>query len=103
MRKTNSLRPNQELTMAMLDDLLGDAAPGAGNRIGTLRSRRMDGSGAAPWWSVMSIATVLICAGALVITSDAANARSRSSGKASAKASAAPALDAKAVNDAQLA
>jgi lipoprotein-anchoring transpeptidase ErfK/SrfK len=83
----------------MLDDVLGGAAPGAGNRLGTMRSRRMDGLGAAPWWSVMSIAAVLICAGALVITSDAANARSRSSGKASA----APTLDAKAVNEAQLA
>jgi lipoprotein-anchoring transpeptidase ErfK/SrfK len=103
MRKTDSLRPDQELTMAMLDDVLGGAAPGAGNRLGTMRSRRMDGLGAAPWWTVMSIAAVLICAGALVITSDAANARSRSSGKASAKASAAPALDAKAVNEAQLA
>jgi lipoprotein-anchoring transpeptidase ErfK/SrfK len=89
--------------MAMLDDVLGGAAPGAGNRLGTMRSRRMDGLGAAPWWTVMSIAAVLICAGALVVTSDAANARSRSSGKASAKASAAPALDAKAVNEAQLA
>jgi lipoprotein-anchoring transpeptidase ErfK/SrfK len=88
----------------MLDDVLGGAAaPGAGNRLGTMRSRRMVGLGAAPWWSVMSIAAVLICAGALVITSDAANARSRSSSKASAKASAAPALDAKAVNEAQLA
>ncbi|HEX7205934.1 MAG TPA: L,D-transpeptidase [Xanthobacteraceae bacterium] len=64
----------------------------------------MGGLGAAPWWSGMSIAAVLICAGALVITSDAANARSsaRSSAKASAKASAAPALDAQAVNAAQL-
>ena len=85
--------------MAMLDDVLGGAAPGAGNRLCTMRSRRIGGLGAAPWWSGMSIAAVLICAGALVITSDAANARSRSS----AKASAAPALDAKAVNDAQLA
>ena len=91
--------------MAMLDDVLGGAAPGAGNRLCTTRSRRMGGLGAAPWWSGMSIAAVLICAGALVITSDAANARSsgRSSAKASAKASAAPALDAKAVNEAQLA
>ena len=87
--------------MAMLDDVFGGAAPGAGNRLCTTRSRRMGGLGAAPWWSGMSIAAVLICAGALVITSDAANARSsaRSSAKASAKASAAPALDAKAVND----
>jgi lipoprotein-anchoring transpeptidase ErfK/SrfK len=99
MRKADPLRLDQELTMAMLDDVLGGAAPGAGNRLGTMRSRRMDGLGAAPWWSVMSIAAVLICAGALVITSDAANARSRSSGKASA----APTLDAKAVNEAQLA
>ena len=52
----------------------------------------MGGSGAVPWWNDMSIAAVLICAGALLITSDAANARS------SAKASAAPALDAEAVN-----
>jgi lipoprotein-anchoring transpeptidase ErfK/SrfK len=57
----------------------------------------MGGSGAVPWWNGMSIAAVLICAGALLITSDAANARS------SAKASAAPALDAEAVNAAQLA
>ena len=73
--------------MAMLDDVLGGAAPGAGNRLCTTRSRRMGGLGAAPWWSGMSIAAVLICAGALVITSDAANARS--SGRSSAKASAA--------------
>ena len=91
--------------MVMLDDALGGAAPGARNRICTMWSRRMGGSGAAPWWNGMSIAAVLICAGALVITSDTANARSsgRSSAKASAKASAAPALDAQAVNAAQLA
>jgi len=91
--------------MAMLDDVLGGATPGAGNRLCTTRSRRMGGLGAAPWWSGMSIAAVLICAGALLITSDTANARSsgRSSAKASAKASAAPALDAQAVNAAQLA
>ena len=90
--------------MAMLDDVFGGAAPDAGNRLCTTRSRRMGGLGTAPWWSGMSIAAVLICAGALVITSDAANARSsaRSSAKASAKASAAPALDAQAVNAAQL-
>ena len=90
--------------MAMLDDVPGGAAPGAGNRLGRMRSGRMDGLGAAPWWSGMSIAAVLVCAGALVITSDAGNARSsaRSSAKASAKASAAPALDAQAVNAAQL-
>ena len=87
--------------MAMLDDVLGGAAPGAGNRLCTMRSRRIGGLGAAPWWSGMSIAAVLICAGALVITSDAANARS--GGRSSAKASAAPTLDAKAVNEAQLA
>jgi lipoprotein-anchoring transpeptidase ErfK/SrfK len=104
MRKADPLRLDQELTMAMLDDVFGGAAPGAGNRLCTTRSRRMGGLGAAPWWSGMSIAAVLICAGALVITSDAANARSsaRSSAKASAKASAAPALDAQAVNAAQL-
>lgn len=91
--------------MVMLDDALGGAAPGARNRICTMWSRRMGGSGAAPWWNGMSIAAVLICAGALLITSDTANARSsgRSSAKASAKASAAPALDAQAVNAAQLA
>jgi lipoprotein-anchoring transpeptidase ErfK/SrfK len=91
--------------MVMLDDALGGAAPGARNRICTMWSRRMGGSGAAPWWNGMSIAAVLTCAGALLITSDTANARSsgRSSAKASAKASAAPALDAQAVNAAQLA
>jgi lipoprotein-anchoring transpeptidase ErfK/SrfK len=83
--------------MVMLDDAFGGAAPGARNRICTMWSRRMGGSGAVPWWNGMSIAVVLICAGALLITSDAANARS------SAKASAAPALDAEAVNAAQLA
>jgi lipoprotein-anchoring transpeptidase ErfK/SrfK len=83
--------------MVMLDDAFGGAAPGARNRICTMWSRRMGGWGAVPWWNDMSIAAVLICAGALLITSDAANARS------SAKASAAPALDAEAVNAAQLA
>ena len=83
--------------MVMLDDAFGGAAPGARNRICTMWSRRMGGSGAVPWWNGMSIGVVLICAGALLITSDAANARS------SAKASAAPALDAEAVNAAQLA
>jgi len=87
--------------MAMLDDALSGAAPGARNRICKMWSRRMGGSGAAPWWNGMSIAAVLICAGALLITSDAANARS--SARSSAKASAAPALDAQAVNAAQLA
>jgi lipoprotein-anchoring transpeptidase ErfK/SrfK len=57
----------------------------------------MGGWGAVPWLNDMSIAAALICAGALLITSDAANARS------SAKASAAPTLDAEAVNAAQLA
>jgi lipoprotein-anchoring transpeptidase ErfK/SrfK len=101
MRKADPLRPDQELTMAMLDDALSGAAPGARNRICKMWSRRMGGSGAAPWWNGMSIAAVLICAGALLITSDAANARS--SARSSAKASAAPALDAQAVNAAQLA
>ena len=83
--------------MVMLDDAFGGAAPGARNRICTMWSRRMGGLGAVPWWNGMSIAVVLICAGALLITSDAANARS------APKASAAPALDAEAVNAAQLA
>ena len=88
--------------MAMLDDVLGGAAPGAGNRLCTTRSRRMGGLGAAPWWSGMSIAAVLICAGALR-DHVGCGERQVERGKASAKASAAPALDAQAVNAAQLA
>jgi lipoprotein-anchoring transpeptidase ErfK/SrfK len=94
---------NQELTMAMLDDVLGTAGPGAKNRIRALGRRRRGELGADLASIGMSIGrfvtVALICAGAVLMMSDAASAKAS---KRSAKASAAPALDAQAVNAAQL-
>jgi hypothetical protein len=88
--------------MAMLDDVLGAAVRGAKNRICTLWKTRQGGLGNDPSSTGMSVGrcltVVLICAGAAVMMSGAANAKA----KGSAKASAAPALDAQAVNAAQL-
>jgi lipoprotein-anchoring transpeptidase ErfK/SrfK len=94
---------NQELTMAMLDDVLRTAGPGADDRICALGRRRRGELGADLSSIGMSIGrfvtVALICAGAVLMMSDAASAKARKGG---AKASAPPALDAQAVNAAQL-
>jgi lipoprotein-anchoring transpeptidase ErfK/SrfK len=100
---TDPLPKDQELTMTMLDDVLGTAVPGAKNRICTLWRRRNGKRGGDPWSTGMSVGkcliAVLICAGAALMMSDAASAKARKGG---AKASAPPALDAQAVDAAQL-
>jgi Putative peptidoglycan binding domain len=97
------LHKNQELTMAMLDDVLGTAGPGAENRICALGRRRRGELGADLSSIGMCIGrfvtVALICAGAVLMMSDAASAKARKGG---AKASAAPALDAQAIDAAQL-
>src|SRR5262249_30166062 len=94
---------NPELTLPMLDDVPGTAGPGADDRICALRRRRRGELGADLSSIGMSIGrfvtVALICAGAVLMMSDAASAKARKGG---AKASAAPALDAQAVNAAQL-
>src|SRR5262245_62275865 len=89
--------------MVMLDDVLRTAGPGAENRICALGSSRRSELGADLSSIGMSIGrfvtVALICAGAVLMMSDAASAKARKGG---AKASAAPALDAQAVNAAQL-
>jgi lipoprotein-anchoring transpeptidase ErfK/SrfK len=100
---TDPLPKDQELTMTMLDDVLGTAVLGAKSRICTLWRRRKSKRGSDPWSTGMSVGkcliAVLICAGAALMMSDAASAKARKGG---AKASAPPALDAQAVNAAQL-
>ena len=84
--------------MAMLDDVLGAAGPGAKNRTWALRRRRRG----KPGMSIGRFATVaLICAGAALMMSGAADAKASRASRAS-KASAPPALDAQAVNAAEL-
>jgi lipoprotein-anchoring transpeptidase ErfK/SrfK len=85
------LDKNQELTMAMLDDVLRTAGPGAENRICALGRRRRGELGADLSSIGMSIGrfvtVALICAGAVLMMSDASSAKAS---KRSAKASAAP-------------
>jgi lipoprotein-anchoring transpeptidase ErfK/SrfK len=99
------LHKNQELTMAMLDDVLRTAGPGAENRICALGRRRRSELGADLSSIGMSIGrfvtVALICAGAVLMMSDAADAKASRASRAS-KASAPPALDAQAVNAAEL-
>src|SRR5262245_7362823 len=94
---------NQELTMAMLDDVLRTAGPGVDDRICALGRRRRGELGADLSSIGMSIGrfvtVAIICAGAVLMMSDAASAKARKGG---ARASVAPALDAQAVNAAQL-
>src|SRR5262249_58641643 len=89
--------------MAMPDDALGAAGPGAKNRTWALRRRRRGKLGADFSSIGMCIGrfltVALICAGVVLMMSDAASAKAS---KRSAKASPAPALDAEAVNAAQL-
>src|SRR5499433_3068717 len=92
--RADPLPQNQELTMAMLDDVLGAAGPGAKNRTWALRRRRRG----KPGMSIGRFATAaLICAGAALMMSGAADAKASRASRAS-KASAPPALDAQAVN-----
>src|SRR5215467_10659720 len=97
------LPKDQELTMTMLDDVLGTAVPGAKSKICTLWRRRKDKRGSDPSSTGMFVGkcliAVLICAGAALMMSDAASAKARKGG---AKASAPPALDAQAIDAAQL-
>src|SRR5215813_3758718 len=96
--RADPLPQNQELTMAMLDDVLGAAGPGAKNRTWALRRRRRGKLG----MSIGRFATAaLICAGAALMMSGAADAKASRASRAS-KASAPPALDAQAVNAAEL-
>ena len=89
--------------MTMLDDVLGAAVPGAKNRICTLWRRRKDKRGGDSSSTGMFVGkcliAVLICAGAALMMPDAASAKARKGG---AKASAPPALDAQAIDAAQL-
>src|SRR5215813_4939527 len=98
--RADPLPQNQELTMAILDDVLGAMGSGAKNRTWALRRRRRGKLGIDPSSIGMSIGrfvtAALICASVVLIMSNAANAKAR------AKASAAPALDAQAVNAAEL-
>jgi len=91
--------------MAMLDDVLRTAGPGAENRICALGRRRRSELGADLSSIGMSIGrfvtVALICAGAVLMMSDAADAKASRASRAS-KASAPPALDAQAVNAAEL-
>src|SRR5215813_1074089 len=98
--RADPLPQNQELTMAILHDVLGAMGSGAKNRTWALRRRRRGKLGIDPSSIGMSIGrfvtAALICASVVLIMSNAANAKAR------AKASAAPALDAQAVNAAEL-
>ncbi len=90
--------------MGMLDVVLGGAVPGAESRNCTLRRRRTGKPRSGPS-SIgnhvgRALAAALICAGAVLMPSGAADART--SARAGAKAGGAPALDAQAVNAAQL-
>ena len=89
--------------MTMLADVLGAAVPGAKNRICTLWRRRKAKSGNDPSSTGMFVGkcliAVVICAGVGLTMSDAASAKARKGG---AKASAPPALDAQAIDAAQL-
>jgi lipoprotein-anchoring transpeptidase ErfK/SrfK len=96
--RADPLPQNQELTMAMPDDVLGAAGPGAENRTWALRRRRRGKLG----MSIGRFATAaLICAGAALMMSGAADAKASRASRAS-KASPPPALDAQAVNTAEL-
>ena len=89
--------------MGILADVCDCAVRSARSRIGAMWTRRV-APGAAPSSVGRSVAVVFICAAAMLMTSVAANAKS--SGRSSAKASAAtkaPALDAQAINAATLA
>jgi len=89
--------------MTMLDDVLGAAVPGAKNRICTLWRRRKAKPGSDPSSTGMFVGkcliAVLICAGAALMMPDAASAKAKKGG---AKASAPAALDAQAIDAAQL-
>jgi lipoprotein-anchoring transpeptidase ErfK/SrfK len=94
VRNADPLR-HQELTMAMLDDVSGRIGPDAktlGRTVQTRRRRRDLSVG-------RGFALLLVCAGAMLVVSGAADARSR--GKARS-APPAPVLDAQAINAAQV-
>jgi lipoprotein-anchoring transpeptidase ErfK/SrfK len=92
--------------MGTLDAALGSAAPGARNRICALLSARLGEQRACPWSIGMglgrALAAALICAAAVLMLADAADAKSRRGGSRHAAPSAPPTLDAQAVNAAQL-
>src|SRR3954447_20012182 len=89
------LRRDQELTMAMLDDAPGCAAPDARKPDRTVQTRRR-------LWGLSvgrGLALVLVCAGAMLVMSGAADARSRGKAKSVPPA---PVLDAQSINAAQM-
>src|SRR5262245_9422053 len=97
----DSLRPEQEPAMGMLSEAFGSAVAGTKNRTDRVRSgRRGDPGGPSSIGRHLSrsLVVVLVGAGVALMASDVANAKSRSSSKASA----APAFDAQAINAAQL-
>src|SRR5262249_9913587 len=102
--RADPLPQNQELTMAILDDVLGAMGSGAKNRTWALRRRRRGKLGIDPSSIGMSIGrfvtAALICANRGLIMSNAANARANA--RARPKGGAAPRLGAKAVNAAEL-
>jgi lipoprotein-anchoring transpeptidase ErfK/SrfK len=96
------LRREQEPSMGLLSEAFGSAVAGTKNRTDRVRKGRRGDPGDGPS-SIgrhlgRSLVTVLVGAGVVLMASDAANAKSR----ASSKASAAPAFDAQAINAAQL-
>ena len=86
--------------MAMLDDVSGRVAPDAKKLDRTVKTRRsLQARRGSTGMSVgRGLALVLVCAGAMLVTSSAADARSR--GKASSAP--APVLDAQSINAAQV-
>jgi lipoprotein-anchoring transpeptidase ErfK/SrfK len=95
VRKADPLRRDQELTMAMLDNVSDRVAPGAKKLDRTVQTRpRLWGLSVGS-----GFALVLVCAGAMLVMSGAADARSR--GKARSVPPA-PVLDAQSINAAQV-
>src|SRR5262249_24945141 len=90
--------------MGMLDAVQGAVAPGAKNRICMWLRGRMGELGASSW-SIgpgRALAAALICAVAILMLADPADAAKRRGGSRHAATSAPPALDAQAVNAGQL-
>src|ERR1700730_10160398 len=84
---TDPLPKDQELTMTMLDDVLGAAVPGAKSRICTLWRRHKGKRGSDPSSTGMFVGkcliAVLLCAAAALMMPDAASAKARKGGRSS--------------------
>ena len=90
--------------MGMLAAVQGAVAPGAEDRI-CMRLRARMGELSASSWSIgpgRALAAALICAVAILMLADPADAAKRRGGSRHAAPSAPPALDAQAVNAAQV-